>query len=174
MTDKYALAMIISGGQTGVDRAALDFAIANGLAHGGWCPRGRRAEDGEIPQKYCLVEADTPLYQQRTRLNVRDSQATLIFCDLKRRSRGTSLTIKCAESMQKPYLVVDIDSYDCRKILKWLRRVRPQILNVAGPRAGESGRASLVVESVLAAVICADEETVIDWPPKKPATPDLF
>jgi len=76
--------------------------------------------------------------------------------------------------MQKPYLVVDIDSYDCRKILKWLRRVRPQILNVAGPRAGESGRASLVVDTVLSAVICSDSATAIDWPPKKPVTPDLF
>jgi hypothetical protein len=174
MSDRYALAMLISGGQTGVDRAALDFAIANGIEHGGWCPRGRRAEDGVIPKQYCLIEADTPLYQQRTRLNVRDSQATLIFCDLKRRSRGTALTIKCAATMQKPYLVVDIDSYDCRKILKWLRRVQPQILNVAGPRAGESSRASLAVETVLSSVICADDETVIDWPPKKPVTPDLF
>ena len=174
MADKYALAMIISGGQTGVDRVALDFAMRNGIVHGGWCPRGRRAEDGEIPQKYCLIEADTQLYQQRTRLNVRDAQATLIFYDSTRRSRGTALTIKCAEGMQKPYLAVDIDNYDCRKILKWLRRVRPQILNVAGPRAGESDRASAVADEVLTNLICADSETVICWPPKRPATPDLF
>jgi len=174
MADKYALAILISGGQTGVDRAALDFAIRNGIKHGGWCPRGRRAEDGVIPQQYCLIEADTPLYQQRTRLNVRDSQATLIFCDLKRRSRGTALTIKCAESMCKPYMVVDIEHCNGRKILKWLQRVRPQILNVAGPRAGESSRASLVVDTVLSSLICADSETNIDWPPKKPVTPNLF
>ncbi len=174
MTEKYALAMLISGGQTGVDRAALDFAMRSGLPHGGWCPLGRRAEDGAIPRQYCLIEADTPLYQQRTRLNVRDAHATLIFCDHTRRSRGTALTIKCAVKLQKPFLVIDIDNYDCRDILKWLWLVRPQVLNVAGPRAGESDRASTVVGAVLGAVICASSDTVVSWPPKKPETPDLF
>lgn len=75
--------MLISGGQTGVDRAALNFAIESGIQHAGWCPLGRRAEDGVIPDCYHLIEADTPLYQQRTRLNVRDSQATLIIRDEK-------------------------------------------------------------------------------------------
>jgi len=174
MAEKYALAMLISGGQTGVDRAALDFAISSGIAHGGWCPRGRRAEDGVIPRQYCLIEADAPVYQQRTRLNVRDSQATLIFCDSRRRSRGTALTIKCAAGMHKPFMVVDIDNYNHEEILKWLWLVQPKILNVAGPRAGESGRAAAVAESVLAAVICADKELAVGWPPKKPVTPDLF
>ena len=174
MADKYALAMLISGGQTGVDRAALDFAMRSGITHGGWCPRGRRAEDGVIPQKYCMVEADTPLYQQRTRLNVRDSQATLIFCDFKRRSRGTALTMKCAERLRRPFLVVNIAKYDANEILAWLRLMHPQVLNVAGPRAGESNPAAIVAAEVLAEVICADSETSIDWPPKKPVTPSLF
>lgn len=174
MADKYSLAMLISGGQTGVDRAALDFAISCGIAHGGWCPRGRRAEDGVIPLRYCLIEADAPLYQLRTRLNVRDSQATLIFCDSGRRSRGTALTIKCAVGMRKPFMVVDIDNCSDNEILKWLWLVRPQVLNVAGPRAGESGRAAAVAGAVLAAVICADKESKIEWPPRKPVTHDLF
>src|SRR5687768_1765349 len=70
---------IISGGQTGADRAALDFAIAHGLGHGGWCPRGRRAEDGPIPDRYRLRETAEADYAVRTRENVMDSDATLIF-----------------------------------------------------------------------------------------------
>ena len=69
---------IISGGQIGVDRAALDWAIAHNIQHGGWCPTGRRAEDGIIPERYRLREAPGRNYQQRTKWNVRDSDATLI------------------------------------------------------------------------------------------------
>ena len=70
---------IISGGQTGVDRAALDWAMKYGIQHGGWCPAGRRAEDGAIPERYSLQETPARQYQQRTRWNVRDSDATLII-----------------------------------------------------------------------------------------------
>jgi ADP-ribose pyrophosphatase YjhB (NUDIX family) len=171
---KYALAMLISGGQTGVDRIALDFAMQAGIAHAGWCPLGRRAEDGEIPKKYCLREASTPLYQQRTRLNVRDSQATLIFSDQRRQSRGTALTVKYAVQLAKPFIVVDVDNVDRLAVLKWLRRVKPQILNVAGPRAGESSRAVEVALQLLLEIICADTEKAVCWPPPKPTTPDLF
>ena len=70
---------IVSGGQTGADRAALDWAIERGIPHGGWCPRGRRAEDGRIDRRYALRETPAHDYQQRTRWNVRDSDGTLIF-----------------------------------------------------------------------------------------------
>ena len=70
---------IISGGQTGVDRAALDVALDAGLPCGGWCPRGRRAEDGPIVAQYPLMETDSPDYQMRTRRNVEDADATLIL-----------------------------------------------------------------------------------------------
>ena len=73
------LAKIISGGQTGVDRAALDVAIAMGIPHGGWCPKGRRAEDGTIPARYHLAETRSAAYRQRTEWNVRDSEGTVIF-----------------------------------------------------------------------------------------------
>lgn len=74
-----AVARIISGGQTGADRAALDFAIAHDIPHGGWCPSGRLAEDGRIPSRYQLRETPSPDYAQRTEWNVRDSDGTVIF-----------------------------------------------------------------------------------------------
>ena len=70
---------ILSGGQTGADRAALDFAIEYGLPHGGWCPRGRLAEDGPIDERYELTETPSHRYAQRTEWNVRDSDATVVF-----------------------------------------------------------------------------------------------
>ncbi|MDD3146421.1 MAG: putative molybdenum carrier protein [Candidatus Riflebacteria bacterium] len=99
--------MLISGGQTGVDRAALDFAMQSGIPCHGWCPAGRRAEDGAIPDFYRLLETDSALYQQRTRLNVRDSDATLIFTD-GCPSRGTALTVECCRRMKKPFLLIDV------------------------------------------------------------------
>jgi len=89
--------VIISGGQTGVDRGALDAAARLGIAHGGWCPRGRRAEDGEIPERYRLRETPSRRYAQRTAWNVRDSDATLVLIegDL---AGGTALTVRLART----------------------------------------------------------------------------
>jgi hypothetical protein len=70
---------IVSGGQTGADRAALDWAIFHDLPHGGWCPKGRKAEDGVIPDQYQLTETSSASYPQRTQWNVRDSDGTVIF-----------------------------------------------------------------------------------------------
>lgn len=125
---------IISGGQTGVDRAALDAALSNGLSTGGWCPRGRRACDGIIPDRYALVETDSLEYACRTELNVRDSDSTLIlaFAEL---SGGTLLTVRFAELYARPLFIVDLDApSDMGKILGWLQDERIAILNVAGPR----------------------------------------
>ena len=77
--DLWLIEKIVSGGQTGVDRAALDWALQRGVAHGGWCPKGRLAADGPLPERYLLRETDSMGYRQRTKLNVRDSDATLIF-----------------------------------------------------------------------------------------------
>ena len=74
-----SLKKIISGGQTGVDRAALDFAIEHDIPYGGWCPKGRKAEDGPIGSRYLLKETPTSTYPQRTEWNVRDSDGTVIF-----------------------------------------------------------------------------------------------
>ncbi|MEM9660625.1 MAG: putative molybdenum carrier protein, partial [Planctomycetota bacterium] len=97
---------IVSGGQTGADRAALDFAIAADLPHGGWCPRGRRAEDGPIADKYRLRETPSDSYRQRTEWNVRDSDATAIFtleCEMR---GGTKLTAEIAARLDKPLCVL--------------------------------------------------------------------
>ena len=127
---------ILSGGQTGVDRAALDFALNNKIICGGWCPKDRLAEDGRIPEKYPLQEASAKSYSWRTELNVRDSDATLVISSgiIK---NGTELTIKMAESMRKPLLIIDLDRNDKfleEKFNNWLAENNVEILNIAGPR----------------------------------------
>lgn len=107
---KYSIQMLISGGQTGVDRAALDFAMAMKIPCSGWCPAGRRAEDGPIADCYPLLEASSELYQQRTRLNVRDSDATLIIADSSP-SNGTRLTIEYCQKMRKPFHIINSEAF---------------------------------------------------------------
>ena len=128
------LMKIISGGQTGVDRAALDAAVAAGIPVGGWCPKGRLAEDGAIPPEYPLQETVSRLYQERTGLNVMDSDGTLILAE-KILSGGTALTKSFAYRYAKPLLVINpADSAAAGKIRKWLTANKIRILNVAGPR----------------------------------------
>lgn len=125
---------IVSGGQTGVDRGALDAAIALGIDHGGWCPRGRLAEDGEIPERYKLCETESPRYSVRTRQNVVDSSGTLILCHGPLQG-GTELTYRLAQQCAKPCCAVDFsESFDTDKVRHWLRSDKVRILNVAGPR----------------------------------------
>jgi hypothetical protein len=129
-----AIAKIVSGGQTGVDRAALDVALELGIPCGGWVPRGRRAEDGRIPPIYPMRETESPGYGTRTRLNVRDSDATLI---LTRDAPigGTALTVDCARRLDRPHLVVDLaGEVDLSAVREWLVRHGVRVLNVAGPR----------------------------------------
>jgi hypothetical protein len=130
-------AKIVSGGQTGVDRAALDAAIALGIPHGGWCPKGRLAEDGTIPPQYRLVETDLPDYAERTERNVLDSDATLILCR-GQPTGGTELTRRLARRHGKPHRVVDLDQpIDWPAIRRWLARHGTGTLNVAGPRESQ-------------------------------------
>lgn len=133
---------IVSGGQTGVDRAALDAALAAGVPCGGWCPSGRRAEDGAIPGRYPLAEADGPGYRLRTRLNVRDSDGTLVLADGAIEG-GTAYTVRCAEASGRPVLLIDLaDGADPARtadsVLAWASANGVRVLNVAGPR--ESAR----------------------------------
>lgn len=147
------LMKIISGGQTGVDRAALDAAVAAGIPVGGWCPRGRLAEDGAISPEYPLQETASRLYQERTGLNVMDSDGTLILAG-KILSGGTALTKSFAYRYAKPLLVINpADSAAAGKIRKWLTANNIRILNVAGPREstrpGSYDRAYRVIREVL-------------------------
>src|SRR5881409_3247408 len=95
---------IVAGGQTGADRAALDWAIGQGVRHCGWCPKGRRAEDGIIPRRYRLRETRSPAYHVRTRWNVRDSDGTLLISRKHRIVGGTKRTAAFARRLKKPLL----------------------------------------------------------------------
>lgn len=129
------LKKIVSGGQTGVDRAALDGARRLRLSPGGWCPRGRRAEDGPIPSGYPLRETPSRSYDQRTRWNVRDSDGTLII-NRGPLDGGTMLTFALVrKTFVKPLYVQQVERrLDRRRFRVWLRRKCIRILNVAGPR----------------------------------------
>lgn len=133
----YRPLKIISGGQTGVDRAALDAAIELGITHGGWCPRGRLAEDGRIPDRYALVESASPEYWVRTEQNVVDSDATLILCR-GCPSGGTELTLRLAQRHDRPCLVLDLDqSPGPAELRRWLEDHDVKTLNIAGPRQSQ-------------------------------------
>ena len=131
---------VISGGQTGVDRAALDVAIELGIPHGGWCPAGRRSEDGTIAPIYQLQETNSRNYANRTEKNVLDSCGTLI---LYRRaiSGGTALTQRLAQLHSRHCLCVDLGPslFDPGQLqttfLNWGISHQIETLNVAGPRA---------------------------------------
>ncbi len=135
------LQKIISGGQTGVDRAALDVAMALNIPCGGWCPRGRRAEDGRIPERYPLLETARPSYSSRTVQNVTDSDGTLILT-FGRTTGGTLLTKNAAQRRQKPCLVVDLEETPAVAVVHdWLQTKTIRVLNVAGPRASQAPEA---------------------------------
>jgi len=134
------LQKIISGGQTGADRAALDFAIAHGIPHGGWCPRGRLAEDGTIPLRYQLSETPSSDYAQRTEWNVRDSDGTVIFSIAPALAGGSQQTAELARQHRKPcfHLSRERDGeFAARKLLDFLVEHEVRTLNVAGPRQSQ-------------------------------------
>ena len=126
---------IISGGQTGVDRGALDSCLKNIFPCGGWCPKGRIAEDGFIIERYPLSEMNDITYSSRTRQNVIDSDATLII-STEKLIGGTLLTQKVATELKKPLFILKRAS-NGDNIVDWLFENNIEILNVAGPRASE-------------------------------------
>lgn len=162
------LSRIVSGGQTGVDRAALDAAVAAGIQIGGWCPRGRRCEDGIIPAHYPLRETASRSYAVRTEWNVRDSDGTLILV-LDRISSGTRLTADSAKAQAQPlrieYLIPDSRpgllnedvtlEHRVAEVADWIRREEIRTLNVAGPRGSSRRDVYSIALEFLAALFAA-------------------
>ena len=133
------ISKIISGGQTGVDRAALDVAIVLGLEHGGFCPKGRIAEDGIIPAEYKMDEMDTEEYFARTMKNVQCSDGTIILHKGEIRG-GTALKDEFCKIKKKPLLIINIlDEFKEIRVnfSRWLETKTITILNIAGPRESE-------------------------------------
>jgi hypothetical protein len=146
---------IISGGQTGADRAALDSAIELGIPHGGWLPRGRKSENGPLPESYALQELDSDNYRDRTEKNVTVSDGTLIvsFGPL---TGGSALTESFTLKHDRPCLVLDLEqvshSAAVTALENWIKRYRILIMNVAGPRASGEPRIYEAVRRLLLAV----------------------
>jgi hypothetical protein len=143
---------IISGGQTGADRAALDFAINYKIPHGGWVSKGRLAEDGPIPAKYKLQEMPTSSYQKRTEQNVIDSDGTVIISHGKL-TGGSAYTRRMAKNHNRPYLHLDLNKSDIFQtsmlLLEWIDEYEIETLNVAGPRESKNPKIYRLVKEVL-------------------------
>jgi hypothetical protein len=153
--------VIVSGGQTGADRAALDFAIEHGIEHAGWCPRGRLAEDGPIDVRYRLQETPSRRYAERTEWNVRDSDATAVFTIAPTVSGGTALTVDLAVRLGKPYLHLAQNAGQgitilARELLDFLTIHSVLRLNVAGPRASQEPEIAAFVIALLTEVFAND------------------
>lgn len=147
-----------SGGQTGVDRGALDAAIEAGVPCGGWCPRGRRAEDGTVPARYTLRETEGEDYETRTRRNVAEADATLVLT-WGPPEGGTALTVADAEALGRPCLVVDLaansETGAAAAAAHWLAALDGATLNVAGPRESRQPGAHAAAHRVVAALLAA-------------------
>ena len=173
---------IISGGQTGVDRGGLDAALEAGIDHGGFCPLGRRAEDGLIPARYALTEASTDAYPARTAMNVRQGHGTLLLVHGTAglsHSVGTKLTLKMCRQQKKPWYAADPRRHDhVPRVVSWIDELRrdvevPQgwlvglereevlIINIAGPR--ESKVPGIHDETVVFLRMVLDELREV-WP----------
>lgn len=142
----------MTGGQTGVDMAALEFAHRNGILYGGWVPKGRTNEAGLIPDHFGgLIETNSEDVAERTRLNVNSSDATLVIVDGSS-SPGTRQTVAFAAEAKKPHLVLDIRqgvATSALQVVAWLEVNPVSVLNIAGPRASEAPGLAPQVQQVL-------------------------
>ena len=143
---------LVSGGQTGADRAALDAALELGIDHGGWMPKGRAAEDGPLPSRYWVRETPTEDPTERTQRNVADSDATLLISHGPL-AGGSELTRAFAAELGKPVLHVELSSLStaeaAERIARWLGALGCRTLNVAGPRASEEAGIHAAASAVL-------------------------
>jgi hypothetical protein len=160
---------IASGGQTGADRAALDVAIEYGIPHGGWVPRGRKAEDGRLSEKYHLKEIQSISYPRRTELNVIDSDGTLIISH-GNLSGGSAYTLEMAKKHKRPCIHIDlnqISEYKAVEIIKYWTEVKGiEILNVAGARISEDPQIYEATKNLLKSVLYPPPEHIVPQVPK--------
>jgi hypothetical protein len=151
----HVIEKIVSGGQTGADRAALDAAIALGVPHGGWLPKGRIAEDGPLPDSYALQEMPSADYRDRTVQNVIDSDGTLII-SRGALTGGSATTLTAAKDNKKPSLHIDLNVTPAfsalSEIVDWLIANRIAVLNVAGPRASKDATIYADVRKIIEGV----------------------
>ncbi len=141
---------IVSGGQTGADIAALDVALRHNFPHGGWCPKGRRSLDGEIPDKHRLTETPSASYPQRTEWNVRDSDGTVVFTIAQEATGGSLKTIEFAKKHGKPCLHISRSIFDpSARILDFVAEHDIRVLNVSGSRESKEPRVYRWVTQVL-------------------------
>jgi hypothetical protein len=147
---------IISGGQTGADRAGLDAAIACGIPHGGWCPKGRKAEDGCIPETYNLTETEGASYLARTERNVKHSDGTVIFT-IGVLAGGSARTADFARRHRKPWVHLDLaalsDEEAGAALTSFVEQSELRVLNVAGSRGSSNPGLSDRVYRVVCAVL---------------------
>jgi hypothetical protein len=152
----------MSGGQTGSHRAALDFAIERGIAHGGWCPCGRKAEDGAIDARYQLKETPSADYPHGTEWNVRDSDGTVIFSISAVLRTGSKKTFQLAQKLNKPVLHLWRDGggpLPEKELARFIRDHAIRTLNVAGPRASKEPEVGWFVKEVLGKALDLLQET---------------
>lgn len=144
------ISKIVSGGQTGADRAALDWALKRGMPHGGWCSKGRKAEDGMIDARYQLSETESDDYSQRTECNVRDSDGTVILTLSPVLRGGSKKTAEFARQHRKPWIHLHQGMKAPAKVLqRFLSEQKIKILNVAGSRQSTEPEIALFVDLVL-------------------------
>lgn len=148
---------VVSGGQTGADRGGLDAAIVAGIPHGGWCPKGRRAEDGGMLDEYDLTETESEDYEERTERNVEDSDATVIFT-MGELDGGSLLTAEMADKHGRPWLHVDLgettEEDAARRVAAWLKHLQGDlVLNVAGQRESKSPGIGEAVKRVMSTIL---------------------
>ena len=159
---RHVISKIISGGQTGVDRAALDVAIYLDIPHGGWCPAGRRAEDGKIPNGYELRETDQSDYSIRTEKNVIESDGTLILFR-NQLSGGTELTFRLAGKHHRPRICFDLAEIASgntdmfQSFASWIETNNIGVLNVAGPRESTCRGIGMQAEAFLVKALAVDD-----------------
>jgi hypothetical protein len=143
---------LVSGGQSGADRAGLDWAIEHGVRHGGWCPKGRKTEDGPLPSTYQLIETPSRAYLERTEWNVRDSDATLIFTLSEKLDGGSKRTAEFAEKLGKPCLHFRPGVHP-KFIARFLARHSVARLNIAGKRESSAPGIGMLVREALSAAL---------------------